>query len=517
VISPQLNLKLNPDEGLLVDLFAGGGGASTGTEKAFGRNVDIAINHNAEAIAMHRMNHPQTKHYTESVFVIDPKTATKGKRVRHLHASPDCTHFSNAAADTPKDKKIRGLAWSVIHWVDETAPEIITLENVVEFTTWGPLIRNEAFLNKLQRLYPKKKLKINRPNPARSGWFFKCFVGALRRRGYSVDWKPLRACEFGVPTTRKRLFLVARRDGKPIQWPKQTHFSPKVAKSKSARYREAWECIDFSIPCPSIFDRPKPYAEASNNRIAKGTVDFVLNNPDPFIVPNSNLQIDFITENANSSSARCWSAKEPLRTQVSSVKGGHFARCSVFLTRYFGQSIGQDVMQPFPTVMPGGMGKTGLVSAFICKMRNGNIGHDMREPLHTISAGGNHHAACYAFLTKYYGTGNGSISLKEPLHTITSKDRFGLVVVKIHGELWALCDIGYRMLQPHELYRAMGFPKDYIIDRGLFIDENTGRYAEKKFTKVAQVRMCGNSVPPDMIECILKANIEAPKELEVAT
>ena len=253
---------------IVVDNFAGGGGASTGIKMAIGRDVDIAINHDPAAIAMHRANHPLTEHYCESVWDIDPKTATGGRPVALCWFSPDCKHFSKAKGGKPVNKNIRGLAWVALRWAATVRPRVIMLENVEEFKTWGPL-------------------KNNYPDPEQKGRTFNCFVNALRRHGYKVDWRELRACDYGAPTVRKRFFLVARCDGKPIVWPEPTHGDPASIQVKTGLlkpWRTAAECIDWTLPCPSIFERKKPLAENTMRRIAKGLQKFVIDNPAPFIV-----------------------------------------------------------------------------------------------------------------------------------------------------------------------------------------------------------------------------------------
>jgi DNA (cytosine-5)-methyltransferase 1 len=494
-------------EEIIVDNFAGGGGASTGIEMGLGRDVAVAINHDPEAIAMHRINHPNTEHHTESIFDIDPRRVCRGRPVGLSWFSPDCKHFSRAAGKKPRNKNIRGLAWVVVNWANRVQPRTIMLENVEEFQTWGPL-------------NPEGKLTSHR-----KGWYFDCFVGALRRRGYRVEFESLTACDYGAPTIRKRLFLVARCDGRKVRWPEVSHGVPG-----RPALRTAAECIDWSIPAPSIFERKKPLADATCRRIAKGIVKYVLEAKQPFIVqtgygertgqsprvPDINsplgtvvaggvkhaLVMPYLTECANASTERVFSAADPLRTQCAQVKGGHFALVSAFLSRHFGQSIGQSADAPAPTVMANGQGKTQLVAASLCKMRGDNIGDRVDSPLHTVSAGGTHHALVAAFMTKYYGSGDGGQSVRDPFHTVTSRDRFNLVTVQIDGQTYAISDIGLRMLQPHELYAAQGFPRDYIIDRGQFEDGSI-----RPLTKTAQVRMCGNSVCPPVAAALARANV----------
>jgi DNA (cytosine-5)-methyltransferase 1 len=424
MIRPQFSLDLETE--LIVDNFAGGGGASTGIELALGRHVDIAINHDPEAVALHQANHPQTAHHCESVWDIDPRKAANGRRVGLAWFSPDCKHFSKAKGSKPREKKIRGLAWVVINWVVKLGPlrpRVIMLENVEEFQTWCPVDSTGT------------------PSKWRKGWTFACFIGALRRRGYAVEWREMRACDYGAPTIRKRLFLIARCDGAPIVWPEPTHGAPGsegVKRKKLKPWRTAAECIDWSIPCPSIFERKRELAPATCRRIAKGIMRYVVNCAEPFIVNTANSKTTgrgpnvwpagepvrtvtsapgfavvapIITEHANATHNRNFSANEPLRTQCAEVKGGHFA----------------------------------VVAPHITKFRTGSTGSGMDEPLHTVTAGpkedpaGAPHAmgVVSAFLAKHYGGVVGA-PCDGPVHTVTSTDHHGLVTATLvhtaHGE-----------------------------------------------------------------------------------
>lgn len=578
-IHPQPSFNF---EELAVDNFAGGGGASTGIEAALGRPVDIAINHDVDAVRMHETNHPHTKHYCESVWEVVPKEVTEGRPVGVAWFSPDCKHFSKAKGGKPVEKEIRGLAWVMVRWGMEVKPRIMPLENVEEFVTWGPL-------------------KDGRPCPENKGKTFEGFVMALttglsprhpawheavhalgiqfdtkrklqlkRGLGYQVEWRELVAADFGAPTTRKRFFLVARCDGQPICWPLPTHGRPESEGVKSGKlkpWRTAAEIIDWSISCPSIFDRKKPLAENTLKRIAKGIQKFVIDNSEPFIVTcnhggegfrgqgldepfktvtasrDAHGVVDatlapFITEHANASSQRNMAADEPLRTQCAQVKGGHFAVVAPVIERQFTNSECNAADTPLGTITAGGGGKAALCAAFMAKHNGGATGHDLSEPLHTvtgrgtqlqlttshlikmrgtcqhgqkvtepaptITAGGQHVGEVRAFLLKYYGTNIG-LDLNTPIHTVPTKDRFGLVMV--HGEPYQIVDIGMRMLQPHELFAAQGFPGDYIIDH-----DHTG----KTFTKTAQVARCGNSVCPPIAEALIRANMVESTEVVVA-
>lgn len=472
----QLDLHL-PQE-LIADNFSGGGGASTGLEMELGRPVDIAINHDPEAIRLHAENHPDTEHYCESVWEVNPVEACKGRPVAVAWFSPDCKHFSKAKGGKPVDKNIRGLAWVAVRWAATVRPKIIMLENVEEFKTWGPVKDGEPALNQ--------------KGESQKGKTFKNFVKELIKLGYQVEWKELKAFEFGVPTTRKRFFLIARCDGNPICWPTPTHGDPKTLEVQSGilkPWKAAADIIDWSLPCPSIFTRKRPLAENTLKRIAKGLQRFVIESDKPFVVPS------FITEHANASNQRNMPIDEPLRTICAQVKGGHFGLVTAFLVKHYGGNYtgaGIDLRNPTDTVTT--VDHHALVTSHLIKLRNGCNGTDVREPVHTITSGGGHIGEVRAFLVKYYGTGEGC-AIDEPLHTVTTKDRFGLVT--IHGEDYQIVDIGMRMLSPRELYRAQGFPDTYIIDQ---LSDGT------KLSKAAQVRMCGNSVCPPLAAALIKAN-----------
>lgn len=478
---------------LIVDNFAGGGGTSKGLEKAFGRPVDIAINHDRKAIAMHRINHPHTTHHCEDVWDVNPVEVTKNQPVGIVWLSPDCKHHSKAKGGKPLDKKIRGLAWIALRWASLTRPRIIALENVEEFKSWGDLDAT------------------GRPIPKRRGRTFNTFVNALRYQGYQVEYRELRACDYGTPTTRKRFFLVARRDALPIYWPKPTHGKPtskEVKQGKLLPWRSAAECIDWTLPCPSIFlskedgrlaGVKRPLVDATCRRIATGLVRYVINNPNPFIVNHiqNGAIAPVMTECANASSPRCMPAGEPLRTVCAEVKGGHHALVTAFLAKNYTGVIGFPANDPMHTVTT--KDHHSLVTSNLVKLRNNNIGHAVDEPLHTVTASGAHFAEVRAFLTAFYGTEKDGQPVTDPMRTIPTRDRFGLVLVE--GQLYQIDDIGFRMLQPRELFRAQGFLDSYIIDRG--IDEQGNII---KFSKEDQNRMCGNAVPPQLSEAIVLAN-----------
>ncbi len=399
---------------LLIDNFAGGGGASTGIEAAMERPIDIAINHDLVAIAMHKVNHPHTKHLCESVWDVDPVKECAGRPVGLAWFSPDCKHFSKAKGGKPVEKSIRGLAWVVLRWARMPKwqrPRIIMLENVEEFITWGPLIEKDG------KMYP---------DAAKAGQTFNAFINALKKQGYKVEYRQLRACDYGAPTIRKRLFLIARCDGQPIVWPEPTHGDPKSEAVKSGRlkpWRTAAECIDWSIPAPSIFERKKPLAEATQRRIAKGIMKYVVNAADPFIVTyygdkgggefrggplaeplrtqttenRHALVVPYLTEHANASKQRVMPIDEPWRTICAQTKGGHFALVSPLLvhsahgekgtngSKRWGKGS-HELKDPLQAIT--GKGNQALVSAFLTKFRTGSTGSALTEPIHTLTAGG---------------------------------------------------------------------------------------------------------------------------------
>jgi len=438
----------------------GGGGASTGIEIATGVSPDIAINHDPEAIRMHKANHPYAEHYCEDVWQVDPVAACKGHSVGLAWFSPDCKHFSKAKGRKPKDKNIRGLAWVACRWAGLVRPRVIMLENVEEFKSWGPLNRG------------------HHPIKAKQGVTFQKFVQQLIDLGYEVQFRELVAADYGAPTMRKRFFMIARCDGKPIIWPEPTHGPADSAEVKQGLlkpYVGAYTQLDFSLPCPSIFDTSeeikekygiravRPLAKKTMDRIARGVKKFVLDNPDPFIIEDESDDI-----------------KMPILIQYHSETTKDEVR-------------GQGIEDPIMTV--DSSNRYGLVTSFISKFYKSGTGQDAREPLHTITAGDGHFGEVRAFLTKYYGSGTGQ-DIKEPLDTITAQDRFGLVT--IYGTEYQIVDIGLRMLEPKELYGCQGFPEDYIIDHD---------YTGKTYPRSEQVRRCGNAVCPPLPAALVKANL----------
>lgn len=570
-------------EDLIVDSFAGGGGASLGIEWALGRSPDIAINHDAEAIAMHAANHPETQHYTASVWDVDPAKACAGRNVALAWFSPDCKHFSKAKGGKPVEKKIRGLAWVVIRWAKAVRPRVIILENVEEFQDWGPLLEDST------------------PDRARRGLTFRRWVRQLERAGYMVETRELRACDYGAPTIRKRLFVIARSDGQPIVWPEPTH-----GPGRPEPWRVAAECIEWSLSCPSIFERKRPLAENTLKRIARGIRRYVIEAAEPFIVPLThhgerrvhpvseplptvtgahrgeqalvapymvpmqhenrptgvdepaqtvttqhnklNLVAPVLVTAAHSKTTgrapNAWPMTEPLRT-TSGVNDKMLVAPTLINTRN-GEREGQaprvrDIQDPMPTVT--GVGSQGaLVNAFLARHYGGHEndgaplqmsiptitakdhhalvashlvklkgtakdGQPVTEPLHTVQAGGLHYGEVRAFLMAYYGT-QQKPHLDLPMPTATTKDRFGIVTVQ--GQEYVIADIGMRMLVPRELFRAQGFPDDYVIDpvirkKGFRKD---GHPKRGPLSKTAQVKMCGNSVCPPLAAALARAQFE---------
>jgi DNA (cytosine-5)-methyltransferase 1 len=457
---------------LIIDNFAGGGGASTGIEMATGYSVDIAINHDPEAIRMHKTNHPETKHYCESVWNVDPLEATQGKPVSLAWFSPDCKHFSKAKGGKPVEKNIRGLAWIVVKWAKLVKPRIIILENVEEFKTWGPL-------------------KNCKPDPKRKGETFNHFISALKGLGYTVDYRELRACDYGAPTIRKRFFLIARSDHKKIVWPEITHSSSECLDVKAGilkPWRTASECIDWSLPCPSIFERKKPLVENTMRRIAIGIQKFVIDDPNPFIV-----QVNY----SGSKHHYCRSIKAPLST-ITSKHG--FGLVMPYLISYHSETKENEsrsfkLDRPIHTVDTSN--RYGLVTSHLLQMNNNCDGRDMKKPFQTIVAGPGHWGEVRTLLTKCCGKSNDAGQrVRKPLHTIAASDRFSIVTM--HEQDYKLADIGMRMLQPKELYLAQGFPEKYIYN----VD-----YAGEKFTKTSQIARCGNAVPPPFAKALVESNL----------
>lgn len=530
--------------------------ASTGIELATGYSVDIAINHDPEAIKMHKANHPNTKHYCENVWAVDPVKACDGHPVGLAWFSPDCKHFSKAKGGKPMDKNIRGLAWVALRWAGLVRPRVIMLENVEEFKTWGPLNRR------------------HHPIKSKQGKTFERFVQQLTDLGYKVDFRELVAADYGAPTMRKRFFMIARCDGKPIVWPEPTHApadSEAVKAGLLKPYVGAYTQLDFSLPCPSIFDTSeeikekygiravRPLAPKTMDRIARGLKKFVLENPEPFIVPigygerkgqaprvhdiekplptivgsgKHYLCEPYMVQIGQTgfTKDRSKDVREPLTTIVSKnehclisptliqyhsetskdgVRGqtiedpimtvdssNRYGLVTSFLHKYYDggyKGAGETVENPLPTVTA--WDHNSVVTANLIQMNNHCDGRDMRDPIPTITAGDGHFGEVRAFLIKYYGDATGQ-DIEKPLDTVTTKDRFGLVTIE--GVDYQIVDIGLRMLEPRELYGCQGFPEDYIIDHD---------YTGKTYPRSEQVRRCGNAVCPPIPAALVRVNL----------
>lgn len=466
--------------GLVIDSFAGGGGASRGIHIALGRSPHVAINHDRHAIEMHTANHPTTKHYREDVWEVDPDEATDGQPVGLMWLSPDCKHFSRAKGATPVNKKIRGLAWVAVKWAVRKAPTVIIMENVPEFTSWGPLL--PALDEHGDQKMNKKGEPLWLPDPAKRGATFREFISRLQALGYVVEWRTLNAADYGAPTSRRRWFLIARRDEQAVVWPAPTH-----GPGRANPYRTAAECIDWTLPCPSIFGRKKPLADATMRRIAEGVRRFVLENPKPFLVKlyGTSTVADL---------------GQPMPTVT--AEGQHLAVCVPYLVPRYGEREGQaprtlPVDLPMPTIVPTGNGGQ-LVAVFLAKHNGKTVGQPLTEPTHTVTAKDTKRLV-YAFLVKYYKNGGQWQGVDEPLHTVVTKARFGLVEVTVDGEPYVIADIGMRMLSPRELARAQGFDDSYIL---------TG-------TKTQQIARIGNSVCPPIAAALVSANV-APQYARAA-
>lgn len=519
---------------LVVDNFAGGGGASTGMELALGYPVDIAVNHDADAIAMHKVNHPYTRHFQEDVFAIDPEQVTGGRAVGIAWFSPDCKHFSRAKGGKPVDKKIRGLSWVVLRWaMSSVAPRVIFMENVPEIKTWCPLIEIDGQM---------------RPDPAREGETFNGFVamltGGIEKEhpafseaceflkiehdseegdrlaaglGYAVAWKELKACDYGAPTIRNRFYLIARRDGQPIVFPEPTH-----GKGRKP-YRTAAECINWSLPCPSIFVRKKELAENTLRRIARGLDKFVLRNASPYIMCNNTNNVPH-------------GINEPLPTQTT---GNRNYLCSPSLVQYHseqgkGEVRGQEIGKPIMTI--DGSPRYAMSACYLTKYFSGarQAGASLSEPAPTVTAI-DHSALAAANLLHYYGGADHASRVDSPLPTVTTRPRhyvvktylqkidtaqdFGnwacvrellnkyagysiaadeILIMEIDGERYFISDIGMRMLKARELMLAQSFPPDYIID----IESHIG----KRYSEAKQIARMGNAVCPSVAEALVRAN-----------
>lgn len=507
---------------LIIDAFAGGGGASVGIEMALGRPVDIAVNHDPEAIRMHKTNHPDTLHLTEDIFKADLQKYIKGRRVALMWASPDCTSHSRANGGRPRKQGLRMLPWAVHKHAEAILPDVIIMENVKEIQQWGPLD------------------ETGRPVKERKGEDYKKFIAAMKGLGYRFDSRELVAADYGAPTTRLRWYGIFRRDGREIAWPKPTHAKGGAGGLKP--WEPAYKCLDLHDLGKSIFGRKKPLAENTMKRIARGLEKFAFSCPEPFIMKcyGGNYKgagscieeplhtITAVDHNAlvapyllrNNAGAPGGEIRNPMLTITT---GGHHGLVSPFLIQYHSETTkngvrGQRVTDPAQTI--DASNRYGLAASYLTKFYKSGTGQSLKEPLHTVTASPGHFGIVSVFMIgrkelqeagvdeetaekctlvsrfimEYYGCGTGQ-GLKEPLHTITAKDRFALVTVL--GNEYALLDVFLRMLKPEELKLAQGFPKDYIIDRD---------YMWKAYPASGQVKRIGNSVAPVMARKLVEAN-----------
>ena len=542
---------------IIVDNFAGGGGASTGIELAAGRPVNIAINHDAAAILLHKTNHPHTEHIQASVWDVDPEELCAGRPVGLAWFSPDCKHFSKAKGAALVDRNIRGLAWIVLRWAGTVRPRVIILENVEEFQTWGPV-------------------RKGKPVKSKSGQTFRKWLSQLKALGYAVEYRELVAADYGAPTTRKRFVLIARCDGQPIRWPERTHAprdSEEVKSGKCKPWRSAAEIIDWSLPAYSVFatkaeikekygvNAVRPLADNTLRRIIRGVDKFTIKSGKPFIVECNPTMEPFTFSNTGGSVGSA--ADDPVHTirtaggqvlaaanliqyhteqtndaRVNGVSGpiptvdtsNRYGLTCANLVEYFGNGVPLDVAEPMHTVTS--HDREAVVSAHIQKFYGGVIGEEATKPLPTVTAV-DHNALAAAHVVEFKGQDIGQTPDK-PLRTITaSAGEFAachvylakadgrdlmhwpeirellnkhcgynladdeVLLLQIGGSLYFLADITLRMLTPRELYNAMGFPPDYIIERD---------YTGKPYPKSQQVARCGNAVCPPMASAVVRAN-----------
>lgn len=460
---------------MIADLFAGAGGASLGMELAFGRSPDIALNHDELALEMHQENHPECWHIEEDALKFGPdEFPIFDKDVNVMWMSPDCRHFSRAKGKRPVSKKIRSLAWAGVKWARIKRPKIIFLENVAEFLQWGPLHPDGTVVQE------------------KKGLTFKIWLGRLRGLGYDVDWRVLNCADYGAPTSRKRLFLIARCDGNPIVWPEATH-----GPGRPQPWRTAAECIDWSIGAASIFRRPeaklRPLAEKTKQRIAHGIMRHVVNDPNPYIAPINGADVSafFVPRYGErpTQAPRSRDIRRPMPVIVPTQNGAQLV--TAFMAKHFGGMVGRSLETPVSTIKS--RDSQGIVAANLTKFYGtSKHGAPITNPMPTVTAQGQHTGLVTAFLTKYYSSGGQLSRADLPMHTITTKGRMAMVACKVAGEDYVITDIGMRMLKPHELAMAQGFPSTYK-----FLGTDT--------QKIAKI---GNSVPPPVVEALVRANIE---------
>lgn len=455
-------------DNLIIDCFAGGGGASVGIEMALGRHVDIAVNHDPEAIRMHTVNHPNTLHLTEDIFKVDLQKYVKGHRVALMWASPDCTSHSKAKGGKPRKHGLRILPWAVYKHAKAILPDVIIMENVEEIQQWGPLD------------------PAGHPIPERKGEDYRKFITAMKSLGYIFDSRELVAADYGAPTTRKRWYAIFRRDGRAIAWPEPTHSKSGVNGLRP--WEPIYKYLDLWDMGKSIFGRKKPLADNTMRRIARGLEKFVFQNPEPFILQADHnhmmapLLIQYHSETTKKE-VRGQMVTAPIQTIDTSNRYG---LVMAFLSKFYNTTVGQPVTEPIHTITtsPGHFGTVSVLATGWDDLQEAGIDEETAQKCTWISQ----------FIMEYYGCGVGQ-SIDVPLHTIVTKDRFALITVL--GNKYVILDIFLRMLKPEELKLGQGFPADYIIDR----DINYMPYTQKE-----QVARIGNSVVPIMAQKLVEAN-----------
>ena len=502
---------------IVVDNFAGGGGASTGIELASGRTVAIAINHDPDAILMHKTNHPYTEHLQASVWDVDPVAVCRGRPVGLAWFSPDCKHFSKAKGAALVDRNIRGLAWIVLRWAALVRPRVIMLENVEEFQTWGPV-------------------RKGKPVKSKAGQTFRKWKQQLEDLGYVIEHRELVAADYGAPTTRKRFVLVARCDGKPIRWPERTHAprdSEEVKSGKCLPWRSAAEIIDWAIPGYSIFESKqeimerygvkvvRPLADNTMRRVIRGVDKFTIRSGKPVIV-----------ECTHGGDGHTRSVDEPVNTLTGKYTGGvcatsliqyhteqtenvraaglgapintvdasnRYGLTCANLVEYYGNGVPLDLSEPMHTVTA--HDREAMTAAHIVEFKGQDIGQDLTAPLRTITASAGEFAECRAVLAK---AGDRRLGHWPEIRELLNRHcgyhlaDDEVILLMIQGIAYYIADITLRMLTPRELYNAMGFPPDYINDRD---------YLGNAYGKSKQVARCGNAVGPPMAEAMVRANL----------
>ena len=515
----QYGLGFNQqDDEIVVDFFCGGGGAGTGLEMGLGRAVTVAKNHSPAAISMHTVNHPHAKHFTTDVFEGDPDTECGGRPVGWFHMSPDCTHHSQAAGGQPRKREIRNLSWIGLKWAGKKQPRVISLENVKQILQWGPLVAKRCKATgrviKLGGVIaePDEVVPVGEqflvPDPKRRGQTWSVFVAELQRLGYTVDWRVIKACDFGAPTSRERLFMIARNDGQPIVWPEPTHAKNPVKGQQ--KWRTAAECIDWTIPSKSIFGRKKDLAPATLRRVAKGMRKFVLDSANPFIVPIANWSGESVQ-----------SADEPLRTVTSYPKGGAFSIVSPTLVQTgYGERAGQSprvpgLDQPLGTVVAGGV-KHAIAAAHLVKFRFADEGKAQDEPLPTITSGGNYKrpagaAHAMGISTVFMAQMNGGFnttaakSMEDPMTTVTNTGSQQQLVTANLVHLRGNCD-ARDLNDPLHTISAGGTHHGLMT---AFLERQFGASVGQGLNKPAPTITAGGGGKSSLVELQLSPEVEA--------